>query len=195
MPGFFLVLFFVRYYDFFYLYLPVRIFVPGGVYEPTLLSFTLYNYLLKALFYLFKFLVVAAALSAGIFLEGNKNKEKITSIGSLFVLAAAGEFSFVLADLVKIIDLSFFSVGYTDQDHLHYYPLSLFSLSGADPDSPFSNLLQSISVFELMYIFILGYGLKELQYPDGNKAYKIAAISYGCLLLFWIVVTTSIKLI
>jgi hypothetical protein len=195
IPGFFLIVFLIRYYDFFYIYLPVRTFVVGGEFEPTILSFTLYNYSLKVLYYLFKFFIIGAVISAGVFLEGKNNKENVASIGSLFTLAVSAEFAFLLADIIKILDFSLFTVDYDDQDYTNYYPLSFFSLFDIDTDSPFSKFLQTINVFEVIYVLLLGYGLKELQYPDSTKGYKVAAISYGSLVVFWTVLTTYIKLV
>lgn len=195
LPGFLVVVFFVRYYDFFYLYLPVRSFNVSGRYEPTILSFTLYNYALKILYYLVKFLIVSLTLYTGIFLEGSKNKDKVVSFADLYILTVAAEFIFLTADVVKILDFTFFDVNYDDQSHLNYFPLSLFSLLDTDADSVQATLFQTISIFEIIYILILGIGLKRLQYDDSFKGFTVAAYSYGSVLAIWLIITTYIKVL
>ncbi len=55
VPIFLVLLFLFRYYDFFILYQPIQ---PFSTLDPTLFSFTLYNYLLNAILYIFKFLLI-----------------------------------------------------------------------------------------------------------------------------------------
>lgn len=195
LPGFLIIVFLVRYYDFFYLYLPVRTFNIGGKYESSISSFALYNYSLKLLYYFIKFLIISSALYAGIFLEGNKNKDRIVSFADLYLLAVAAEFVFLSADVVKIFDFTFFNVDYDDQAYLNYYPLSLFSLFDTDADSVQANLFRSISIFEVIYILTLGSGLKRLQYQENLKGFTVAAYSYGSILAIWLIVTTYLKVL
>jgi hypothetical protein len=195
LPAFFILLFLIKYYDFFYIYLPVRSFTMGSDFDPTLASFSLYNYFFKVLFYLGKFLIVAGILSAGIFLEGKENKEKMASLGQLFLLAMTSEYILLAADLVKIIDYSFFFMHYTEQEYLHYYPLSLFSFLVADPDTPFATLLQVINVFEIGYTIFLAIGLSRFQYPEKTKAILVTLYSYGSMLAVWILIITYFKIV
>lgn len=195
LPSFLVVVFLLRYYDFFYLYLPVRSFNIGGKYEPSIASFALFNYTLKLLYYLIKFIVIALALYAGIFLEGNKNKDRMASFADLFILVIASEFVFLSADVIKIFDFTFFNLDYDDQTYLNYYPLSLFSLLDIDADSFQANLFQTISIFEVIYIIVLGIGLKRLQYHDNLKGFTVAAYSYGSILAIWLIITTYIKVL
>lgn len=193
LPGFLITLFLIKYYDFFYLYLPIRTFIAGGDSQQTISSFTIYNYLLKASFYLLKFLLIATILSGGIFLEGNKNKLKVASIGDLYTLAMSAEFIFLLADMVKIIDFTFISTDYQDLDYLNYHPFSLFRLINVNPDSLFSYPLQSLNVFEFAYVGALGHGLKKLQFPNNNTGYRVVFFSYGSALVVWTVIISIIK--
>lgn len=190
IPVYFTLLFLIRYYDFFYLYQPVRPVGMGGGYEPTFISFTLYNYALKVLFYVFKFLAIAVILTGGIFLEGNKNKTEMVSIKDLLLLAALTEFVFLTAEVTKIVYLTFILPNYTIDDYENFFPLSLFSLLGIDRSSNFAYLFQSLNLFELIYIISLIYGLKKLQYPDDMKAVPVTLFSYGSMLLIWILLVT-----
>ena len=190
IPGFFILLFLVRYYDFFYLYQPVRSIGMGGGYEPTLSSFSLYNYALKVLFYVSKFLAIAVILTGGIFLEGNKNKTEMVSIKDLLLLAALAEFVFLAANITKIVYLTFILPNYTIDDYENFFPFSLFNLLGTDRSSNFAYLFQALNLFELGYVIILIYGLRKLQYPNDMKAVSVTLFSYGSMLLIWILLVT-----
>ncbi len=193
IPSFLFMLFLLRYYDFFYLYLPVRVFALSGA-EPSLGNFLAYNYLLRVLFYLFKFPLIAAILSAGIFLEGNKNKEEIASFTELILLAVIAESVYFLSDIYKIVDFTFINPNYSLEDYTHFYPLSLFSLLETSASSSFKYLFQTLNIFELGYIACLIVGLRSLQYPIGSKAVSVTLFSYGGLLLTWALIMTFISL-
>ena len=183
IPAFFVILFLLRYYDFFFVYRPVQPFDTGM--EPTLATFTLYNYLLKVIFYNFKFLTISVILSAGIFLEGSKNKTEQASLKDLFLLAVLSEFVFFAQDLLKIINFSFINSAYTYEDYKTFYPLSLYNLIGADPNSNFAYAFQTLNLFEAAYILCLILGLRKLQYPDDMKAVSVTISSYGGALFIW----------
>jgi hypothetical protein len=123
-------------------------------------------------------------LYTGIFLEGSKNKDKVVSFADLYILTVAAEFIFLTADVVKILDFTFFDVNYDDQSHLNYFA-----------DSVQATLFQTISIFEIIYILILGIGLKRLQYDDSFKGFTVAAYSYGSVLAIWLIITTYIKVL
>jgi hypothetical protein len=194
LPGFFILLFLIKYYDFFYLYLSVRSFTMGSEYEPTIASFALYNYVFKVIFYLGKFLIIAGVLNTGILLESNRNSEQIVSFGKLFLIAIAAEYFLLAIDAVKILDFTFFSTNYTEQDYLNYYPLSLFSLLDISVNSFLAPLLQTINLFEAAYVIFLANALGRFQYPERTRAIRVTIYSYGSMLLIWVLMITYLKM-
>lgn len=192
-PSFLILLLLFRYYDFFYIYIQVRQFTVKG-YDTTLGTFLAFNYLLKVIFYLFKLPMIALVLSAGIFLEGSKNKENIASFGNLLSLSLGAEFIYFLSDLFKIIYFTFINTNYSEQDYTNFHPLSLFSFLETDSSSSFANLFQTLNLFELGYIICLVAGLRKLQYPDLPKAATVTLYSYGGMLFLWVLITTYFSL-
>lgn len=188
IPAFFVILFLLRYYEFFFIYRPVQPFDTGI--EPTLATFTLYNYLLKVIFYCFKFLTTSVILSAGIFLEGSKNKTEQASLKDLFHLTVLCEFVFFGQDLLKIANFSFINSVYTFEDYKAFFPLSLYDLLGTDPESNLAYAFQTLNLFEVVYISCLILGLRKLQYPDNMKAVPVTLSSYGGALFIWSLIMT-----
>lgn len=188
IPSFFVILFLLRYYEFFYIYRPVQPFDTGI--EPTLATFTLYNYLLKVIFYGFKFLTISVILSAGIFLEGSKNKTEQASLKDLFLLTVLCEFVFFGQDLLKIANFSFINSVYTYEDYKTFFPLSLYDLLGTYPESNFAYAFQTLNLFEVLYVSFLILGLRKLQYPENMKAVSVTLSSYGGALFIWGLIMT-----
>jgi len=188
VPAFFVTLFLLRYYDFFFVYRPVQPFDTGI--EPTIATFALYNYLLKVIFYGFKFLTISVILSAGIFLEGSKNKTEQATLKELFLLAILSEFAYLLQDIYKIVNFSFVNSVYTYEDYKAFFPLSLYNLLGTEADSNFAYAFQTVNIFEVVYIVSLVIGLKRLQYPDSQKAILVTLASYGGALFIYVLIMT-----
>lgn len=195
VPAFFIALFLCRYYEFFYLYLPVRSLTKEGMTEPTLFSFTMYNFSLKVIFYAFKFLTISVILTGGVFLEGKKNKEEMVSLKDLFLLVLLAEFVFFGQDVAKIINFTFIDTQYTMEDYQNFFPLSLYSALNMDSSSNVAYLLQTLNLFEVGYIGCLIAGLRSLQYPDVTKAASVTLASYGGMLFLWVLVVTYYTLV
>jgi len=193
--SFLAILFLCKYYEFFYLYLPVRSLTKEGMSEQDIVSFTLFNFLFKVIFYFFKFATVSIILLAGIFLEGKKNKNEMASLKDIFILVMVAEFIFFGEDIIKIINFSFINPGYTMEDYQNFHPLSLFNLLEAESGSNYAYALQTVSLFELGYIICLIIGLKKLQYPNDLKAVSVTLSSYGGGLLIWVLIVTFFTLL
>jgi hypothetical protein len=194
IPAYFVLLFLTRYYDFFFLFQPLKSVVVKDEFIPTLGSFTIYNYFLKVLLYSFKFFIISTVIYAGIFLEGKTNKTNMVSLKDVFLLVVLAEFIFFASDLTKIVHFTFINPEYTKEDFQNFYPFSLFSLLEIDSTSNFAYIFQTLNLFEVGYICSLIYGLKHLQYPDTTKAATVTISSYGSLLLVWLLVVTYFTL-
>ena len=192
IPTFFVLLFLLRYYDFFVLYQPVQPFSTG--FEPTLETFTLYNYLLRVILLAFKFLLIAIVLSAGIFLEGKINKNDLASLKDSVLLAVLSEYVYFLSDISKIFQFTFVNTYYTYEDCKDFSPLTLFDLLEIESGSNYAYFFQAINVFELSYIVCLILGLRKLQYAEGTKAFSVTLASYGGALMIWILTVTYFTL-
>jgi len=190
IPSYFILLFLTRYYEFFYIYQPLNTLTIETGYTPTMGSFISFNYFLKVILYSLKFMVVSCVIYAGIFLEGKTNKTDMASLKDIFLLVVSAEFVFILRDLIEIVDFTFINTKYTKEEFQNFSPLSLFSFSEIDSTSAFTYLLQTVNLFELGYIGVLTYGLKELQYSETRKAVVVASSSYGSLLFIWILIVT-----
>jgi hypothetical protein len=186
LPTFFILLFLTRYYEFFYLYEPLKSVAVQNEYVPTFGSFALYNFFPKTLLYSSKFLLIACVVYGAIFLEGRTNKTNMVSLKDVFLLVVLAELIFFISDLTKIINFTFVNPAYTKEDFQTYYPLSLFSLLQIDRTSDFAYMFQTLNLFEAGYICALIYGLNQLQFRDIKKAATVAFLSYGGLLLIWI---------
>lgn len=188
LSAFFIILYLVSYYNYFFIYHPVQ--PPPYNHKPTLGLFTLYNYTFKVLFYSGKFILIALILSAGIFLEGSKNKTEQASLKDLFLLAVLSEFVFFGQDLLKIANFTFINIDYTYEDYKTFFPFSLYDLLGTDSESNFAYAFQTLNMFEVAYISCLILGLRKLQYPDNMKAVSVTLSSYGGALFIWGLIMT-----
>lgn len=188
IPLFFIILYLISYYNYFFIYHPVQ--PPPFNQNPTVSLFTLYNYTFKVLFYSGKFILIALILSAGIFLEGSKNKTEQASLKDLLLLAVLSEFVFFVQDLLKIVNFSFINSAYTYEDYKCFYPLSLYDLLGTSPESNFAYVFQTFNLFEAAYIFCLILGLRRLQYPEGMKSVSVTLSAYGGALFIWVLIMT-----
>jgi len=178
IPAFFLLIFLIRYYDFFFLYQPVTIsFVE--IQPPTLESFIVFNYFLKVLFYSFKFLFVSILVFAGIFfVDDNRDHFK-----EVFSIVLVSEFVFIVGDIYKIVYFTFFATDYTEVGYMDFFPLSLYSIFPTDSNS-LNYLVRSLNFFEVAYILSLIWGLHYTKCT--NRPATVVLSSYGIFLLVWI---------
>lgn len=142
------------------------------------------SYAIIPLIYLVKFSLVSTCLYIGAFFMNKRLK-----FSELFLVAMKAETVFIFLSLFKIIWFSIFKTDYTYLDFATFSPMSLLSIVGMEGvDKIWHYPLQVFSLFEIIYWFVLAFGVKELLEKDLAPSFKLVLSSYGLGLLSWIVV-------
>ena len=142
-----------------------------------------FSVLFSILLFTLKGIIVSSVLFIGLFFE---DLHKLIRVGDLFKIAVYSECILVIAGLVKIIVVTAGDFSY--DFFVRYYPLSLLSLFDySEINELFLYPLQLANVFELAYIFLLIYFLKEEIEIPFFKSFKIVGSSYGAALICWVV--------
>ncbi len=141
------------------------------------------GYVLVPLIFSIKFTLIASCLYTGAFL-----KNLGLTFRQLFGLVVVSELLFLLPTTLKVLWFVFVADNYTLENVVYFSP---WALSGWVPitketDRLVVYLLQVINLFEILYIFLLAFGLQTLT----NKSYSSSLIltlkSYGLGLVLWI---------
>lgn len=160
--------------------------VPESVVLETIERFKYWNkfsIIFTFLLFWLKGVTIALILYVGLFFA---DLHKGFHLANIFLIAVYAECVLVIAGLVKIIVASFGDFSYDFL--LRYYPLSLLNLFDYNKiDGLFLYPLQLVNVFELAYIFLLVYFLKEEIDISFGKSFKIVMSSYGAALVCWVV--------
>ena len=107
----------------------------------------------------------------------------------IFGVVVDAEFIFLLPAAIKILWFHFYGNHFTlDQWH-KFYPLSALSLLPSAP-ADMTYLLQTLNVFEVVYWFILGYGICKITGLVYDRALRVVVISYLPCLLVWIAIVS-----
>ncbi len=139
------------------------------------------SYLLMPIIYLFKFFLISCVLLMGIFIIGLKVEFK-----EVFKITVFAEFVIFIPLIMKLVWFGFVERDYSLQDLMSYAPLSLDNLLDVTETSPwFTPLLKSISIFELAYWILLGYGLSQVLGRPFKQTIGIVAASYGSSWIVW----------
>ena len=142
------------------------------------------SYAIIPLIYFIKFSLVSTCLYIGAFFMNKRLK-----FSALFLLAIKAETVFIFLSLFKIIWFSIFNTDYSYTDVATFSPMSLLSIVGMESvDKIWHYPLQVFSLFEVIYWFVLAFGVKELLEKDLAPSFKLVLSSYGLGLLSWIVV-------
>jgi len=144
------------------------------------------NYVLIPCIYSIKFLIISFVLYVGhIIIE---SKIKFRDIMSVVIVS---EVAFILLDLTKIAWFIFYEPNYSLKDFLFFTPLSLLNFYGYSNVPTWSIYpLQTVSAFQLTYLFFLTYGLHLVINMPFKKSVGIVAASYGTGLVLWVTLIT-----
>ncbi len=150
------------------------------------------NYVFLPLMLIIKFTVTSIVLYAGVFFC---NLHEKISFGLIFRIVIACEIIFVFAGFTKFLWFYLFAGNYDLNDINFFYPLSLVNLFDRSEVSKIWIFpLQSVNLFQMMYIFILSVGLTRAGSIERIKSEKVVIYSYMPALLFWVVLIMFISI-
>ena len=142
------------------------------------------GYAILPLLILIRVSLVSFCLSVGLFLYDIENKIQFKQF---FRIALIGEFVLVFVGVFKLIYFYFFKIEFTLQELQQFYPLSYINFLDVENLEPWLVYpLQTINLFEIMYFFVLVYGMHKLLKNNYWKSFEITAASYGTGLLIWL---------
>jgi hypothetical protein len=126
------------------------------------------------------------------YLNETNGKAKFSDMWRIVLFA---QWSSIVAMFVKIVWFGLFRDHYSLTELQSFYPLSLINcLDIKNVASWFAYPLQLVNPFELAYWVILVIGIKKLLHRSWLKSAEMVCLSYGSLMLVWIVVVMFITL-
>jgi hypothetical protein len=162
--------------------------IPGYDQLETDGSFTIFhifnalNYLWTPFALLWKFTVTAFVIWTGGFAFGYK-----TSFVKLWQFILVAEVIFVFPELIKLFYFIQPSDATTYMEVKNFYPLSFFNLVDQDSISAkYIYPLQTINLFELLYIYILMLGFHAISRRSMTESTMVVLFSYVLCLLLWL---------
>ncbi len=148
------------------------------------------GYVLLPVIYLIKFSVLSIWILVGIIFFGYK-----TSFKKIFHLVIVSEFVFLIPALIKVVWFGLIHTDFTLAELSYFTPLSLVNLFDIERLEPWWVYpLQSINLFELIYLLVLGFGVRNLIKQDYAEALKFTIPVYGSGLVIWIVFVSFLTL-
>lgn len=150
------------------------------------------NYVFLPLMLIIKFTMISIVLYTGVFFC---DLHKEISFSGIFRIVVACEIIFVFAGLSKFLWFYLFAGNYDLNDITFFYPLSLINLFDKSEVQKFWIFpLQSVNLFQMIYIFILSFGLTKAGTIEKTKSEKVVIYSYMPALLFWVVLIMFISI-
>lgn len=146
-------------------------------------------YLSSALFIVIKLFTIVVILNIGLYLN-----DQHPSFWNIMKAAAIAEFVFLVPAAIKILTFrEVFPAGTLLEWH-KYYVLSALSIVQNAP-ADWYYLLQTLNLFEVVYWFVLAYGITKISALNYDKSLKIVITYYLPALLTWVIAITFITLI
>lgn len=143
------------------------------------------TYILIVLMLFIKGTMISSILYIGAFFLSTT---KVT-FRQLFDAVINAEFIFLIVGIIKIIWFYFFQTTYNLEDIQYFYPLSALNFIDHKELEPWLIYpLQTLNVFELVYIIVLSYQLGTLTKTNADTGLKIVASSYIPALLLWVTI-------
>jgi hypothetical protein len=150
------------------------------------------NYVFIPIMLLIKFTMISIVLYIGVFFCDLHDK---ISFGKIFRIVIACEIVFVFAGFIKFLWFYLFAGNYDLNDINFFYPLSLINLFKISEVNKFWIFpLQSVNVFQVLYILSLSYGLNKTGEIVKTQSDKVVIYSYMPALLFWVVLIMFISI-
>jgi len=117
------------------------------------------------------------------------------SFYNLFRVTMIAEGVFLIPAIIKVYRFSKFESSYGLADIKNFSPWSLTGILG-DGQSPTPILIagQSVDAFEVLYWFVLAYGIYLVSGKSYGLALKLVLSSYGVGLIIWILLLIFFEL-
>jgi len=149
------------------------------------------GYAVTPMLLLLKFLFTSICISVGAMLSITDIKFK-----EIFKTAMLAEGVFILAQIIFMISLYLNLEELTLQNISGYYPLSALSFIGIENVNAKWAIypLQTINLFEALYIAVISWLLSKQWKPDFFESLNIVIPSYGLGLLLWMVLVAFLTL-
>ena len=140
------------------------------------------GYLILPLLLYLQILLVATALSIGIFLF-----EYDIKFNQVFNIVVRAQYVFLLPMIFQFVWFYFIRTDFTLEELQSFSPLSLGSIFGFEHFERWLIYpLQVINLFEVAYWFILAFLLAKALQITKSKAFTMVASSYGVGLVIWV---------
>lgn len=162
-------------------WLPVE---EAGIYE----SMKKWVYISTVIYLLVKISVVSLLIHTTLFLHGDSVPWNRT-----FYVALISEYIFLLPAFIKLIFFHFYYPEGTLADWHRIYILSALSIFESAPQDWYY-ALQTLNVFEIIYWFLLAYGISVISGHQFDKSLKLIISSYLPALLIWIALVSFVSI-
>jgi hypothetical protein len=156
-------------------------------YIESIRNIDLLRYLIMPFYLLAKTFFLAAVFFGALVLW-----RKQLQFRDFFAVSIVAEFSFVLSDFTKIIWFLVFNSSYSASELKDFHPFSLTHLLGMSGDW-MDLILKTINVWHILYVVIWVMGLIRIG-VELRDALLYSSITYGVLLILWIVVRLFLSL-
>jgi hypothetical protein len=108
------------------------------------------------------------------------------TLGKIFKVVVVSEIVFVVASIIKLLWFIFFAGNYTLDDMSFFYPLSLLNFfSRSEVASYWVYPMQTVNIFQLVYILLLAMGLSRISSIKREKADRVVIATYVPAIAVW----------
>ena len=141
------------------------------------------GYASTPLIYLIKLSLITTCLSLGYFFTKNR-----FNFSSFFNAVIFAELIFLLPIIIKLLWFLFIKTDYDLNDLSLFYPLSALNLFDVETVPRYWLApLQTLNLFEVVYWFLLAYGVADATGFSFKRSFGLVMSSYGVGLVLWVV--------
>jgi hypothetical protein len=146
-------------------------------------SLTWVSYIITPVLLLLKFSAISVLIYIGVFFS---DLHREITLGKIFKVVVVSEIVFVVASIIKLLWFIFFAGNYTLDDMNFFYPLSLLNFfSRSEVASYWVYPLQTVNIFQLVYILLLAMGLSRISSIKKEKADRVVIATYVPAIAVW----------
>ena len=155
-------------------------------------SFAWVSYIITLVLMLLKFSAISVLLYIGVFFS---DLHKEITLRQIFKVVIISELVFISASIAKLLWFIFFAGNYTLDDMSFFYPLSLINLfNRAEVATYWIYPLQTVNIFQLLYILILALGLTRVSSLKKKDADLVVPGTYIPAIAVWIALIMFISI-